>query len=209
MGEMNTRKVYKWNPYRNWEVDSYENWLKEEAKKGLILKKVGLCWATFEKAEPQVLEYRLTFSKEKIPEAIRALYEWEQISTPGLYNLYVSNKAGKGDPLYMSHEVELEEIETQKNKYERSIFWEVMFILLIGTVMIYQMMQRYFILSLVQNGISVMGILILIQIHNIYQDMRQYRALGRLEARFKGIEDLARDSYVYKKKNLERINTTM
>lgn len=49
-----------------------------------------------------------------------------------------------------------------------------------------------------------MGILILVQIHNIYQDMRQYRELGRFEARFKGMEELARDSYIYKKNNLDK-----
>lgn len=139
---MNTRKVYKWDPYRNWEVDVYENWLREEAKKGFILKKVGLCWATFEKAEPQVLEYRLTFSKEKIPEVIQTLYEWEQISTPGLYNLYVSNKAGKGDPLYMSNEVELEEVIVQKDKYKRNIFWYVILILFMASVVIWDIRQN-------------------------------------------------------------------
>lgn len=71
-----SKNVYKLIPCNRWQIGEMESWLSDMAEEGLILKKLGLRFATFEKKMPKKIRYRLDYySSGSMPNEQISAYE--------------------------------------------------------------------------------------------------------------------------------------
>lgn len=71
-----SKNVYKLIPCNRWQIGEMESWLSDMAEEGLILKKLGFRFATFEKKMPKKIRYRLDYySSGSMPNEQISAYE--------------------------------------------------------------------------------------------------------------------------------------
>ena len=71
-----SKNVYKLIPCNRWQIGEMESWLSDMSEEGLILKKLGLRFATFEKKTPKKMRYRLDYySSGSMPKEQISAYE--------------------------------------------------------------------------------------------------------------------------------------
>ncbi|MEK4699369.1 DUF2812 domain-containing protein [Solibacillus sp. FSL R7-0668] len=107
-------KKRKLVPVKLWQRGQMESWLSEQAQHGLKLEKFNNFIATFQKAEPQSLEYRMIVMHEKdsYPANTNELEQagWDYVASYQYYHIFCSQQA---DPLS-----EIEELSEQAASFD-------------------------------------------------------------------------------------------
>ncbi|WP_274309906.1 DUF2812 domain-containing protein [Solibacillus daqui] len=90
-------KKRKLVPVELWQRGQVESWLTEQAQHGLKLEKINSFMATFQKTEPQDLEYRMIIMHEKdsFPPNTKALEQegWQYVVSYEYYHIFCSQQA--------------------------------------------------------------------------------------------------------------------
>ncbi|MCH7321464.1 DUF2812 domain-containing protein [Solibacillus sp. MA9] len=91
------RKKRKLVPVELWQRGQMESWFTEQAQHGLKLEKINSFMATFQKTEPQDLEYRMIIMHEKdnFPTNTKALEQegWQYVVSYEYYHIFCSQQA--------------------------------------------------------------------------------------------------------------------
>ena len=85
-------------PVELWQIDLVESWLIEQAQNGWVLEKMNGPSMTFQKTEPQNLEYRMIVmpEKESTPTNMEELEQagWHYVASYQYYHIFCSQQAG-------------------------------------------------------------------------------------------------------------------
>lgn len=96
---MNNR-VLKLRPDDYWNIVEHESWFTEMARKGLLLKKVGVLFTHFERGSQQEMKYRIEVSKKPLSEEQLDYYEasgWQYVTSYHYFHVF-SSPANLGAP---------------------------------------------------------------------------------------------------------------
>lgn len=153
-----------------WRIGEHESWFTDMAAQGLHLKKLGLVFARFVKAEPKEMRYRIAVSsnKEIVPEQKQSYTEngWDYVTSYGNFHVFSSPVELSAPELYTDPAEQAYALKGLGEKFA----WSAFFIIGVVILMIYMMAAVWFLdstptLELIEGRIFQQVILIIVELY--------------------------------------------
>lgn len=109
------KKVKKFIKGETYDIGSRESWLRDMAKKGYILKKMGTAFATFEIGEPVDTEYRIKMAYQTDNQFEE--YGWERVAAIDDQVVYRCKDVNNSTELPV-YDLEYERLFKRAKRYE-------------------------------------------------------------------------------------------